>query len=468
MRKITRARRAELQRRAQHIRRQGQRAEWSVERIATAILANLPDVLRLEAWRYAYGWSRAEVVAGIGNLYQQQKLAVPAINSSMLCRWEHGATTPGPEYSSALCRLYQAYPDQLGLAKHCRSDDRLNGNRGIDVTVQAVHRPDSIEKAGGEGEAGLQAVRGSILFALELEGPAGGPSTLDCIGETIQYYALKYSIFPAGVLAAEVHRCRDLVIGMMNHPQSNAARTELRRHGGWLSALLGNLAFHHGDNFAAEMHLSIATSLAENIGYNRLIAWSAAAQSMLARYQNRPTLALDLAHRAVAHADSPLRRSQAIAWAELPALARLGRRSDTKEAITAAQREMDLATDFDHSGRFGFDYAELELHLAETQLLLGNISKATQHAHTSLAHTTYGRPSWAAAVLTLAQIQAEHRQPNQAAELGLQVLSMIPPPALRETSRRRLTVLDNYLTALERPGTAAVDLHERLRNLPPR
>jgi hypothetical protein len=69
MAKINRARRAELQRAATQIRRDGQRARWSVERIAATILADLPDILPLEAWRLAYGWSRPETVASLLCLY---------------------------------------------------------------------------------------------------------------------------------------------------------------------------------------------------------------------------------------------------------------------------------------------------------------------------------------------------------------------------------------------------------------
>ncbi len=55
MRKISRARRAELQRRAHEIRRRGQRSGSDVARIAADIQAELPELLTLEAWRLAYG-----------------------------------------------------------------------------------------------------------------------------------------------------------------------------------------------------------------------------------------------------------------------------------------------------------------------------------------------------------------------------------------------------------------------------
>src|SRR5947209_7777921 len=107
--------RAQIQRRARQVRQQGQLAGWSTARIAAAILSDVPDLHPLEAWRLAYGWSRPQVIESIGALYREDSLAVPAINSSMLCRWEHGESRPGNEYVEALSRVYHTRPDDLGL-----------------------------------------------------------------------------------------------------------------------------------------------------------------------------------------------------------------------------------------------------------------------------------------------------------------------------------------------------------------
>jgi hypothetical protein len=115
MAKISRARRAALQCAAHELRRQGQREGWPVARIAATIRAALPDILPLEAWRLAYGWSRPQAAAGVTALYQADGLAAPPLNPSMLCRWEHGKYLPGEDYARMLCRLYQADARQLGL-----------------------------------------------------------------------------------------------------------------------------------------------------------------------------------------------------------------------------------------------------------------------------------------------------------------------------------------------------------------
>ena len=173
-----------------------------------------------------------------------------------------------------------------------------------------------------------------------------------------------------------------------------------------------------------------------------------------------------LARQAAERANTPLRRAQIIAWAELPALASLNRHGEAQDAIIAAYREMHDNPERDRSGRFGFDITELELHLAEAELALGNPVAAANHAKASLSLATIGRPSWAAATLTLAQSEVQRRRPDQGAELALHVLDMIPPSMLRATSRQRITQLDTHLSKLKRPGPAAACLQERLLTLP--
>ncbi|MCW2765806.1 MAG: Transcriptional regulator, contains XRE-family domain, partial [Nocardioides sp.] len=112
---MSRARRAELQRRAREIRLACQRSGMTVEKTCTAILDEVPQLLPLEAWRLAYGWSRAQSLSGIAGLYRADGLAEPPVSSAMLCRWEHGQAHPDPEYGHVLCRLYSASPAQLGL-----------------------------------------------------------------------------------------------------------------------------------------------------------------------------------------------------------------------------------------------------------------------------------------------------------------------------------------------------------------
>lgn len=479
MRKVSRRRRAEITCSAKRIRQRGQQAGWEVESIAAEIVDELPEVTLLEAWRLAHGWTRAQVIDGIAALYLADGLAVPALNSSMVCRWEHGKLLPCSEYVDALCRLYQVAPDQLGLPapapKTAHTADCVRRSRAqVGKPVRGDLVPQRGEAAmhpntgSANGAAALAAVCDSIQLGLEVEGPAGCLLTREQVERAIECYALAYSAHQPGILATEVQRCRALVAGMLSQAQPAPARDDLRRLAGWLSALLGNLAFHLANYPAASIHLGAAEQLGASAGDARLVCWSLGAQSMLARYQQRYTDALDLARKGLQYTTTRLSRAQTLAWAELPALARLGaqHRSEVERVLAAARDELDADPDGEQPGRFGFDVAEFELHAAEACLVLEDPAHAATHAQASLEQTTLGRPGWAAATLLLAASEAQHRRPDQAADLAMAVLDTIPPDSLRETARQRLTSLDRTLGALTKPGHAVCELHERLCTLP--
>jgi hypothetical protein len=466
---ITRARRKELARQARLIRVQGQRARWPVDRIATEIQGQLPDVLPLEAWRWAYGWTRAGAIEGIIGLYRADGLAPPAVNTAMLCRWEHGAFPPGPEYVIVLCRLYDATPDQLGLPNWARHPISLHrGGYGARQGRPGPPRNGVLMAAGDETT--LEALRESVELALEVEGPAGGSQTRDNLAAALAHYDLRYSAYHPAVLAREVHQCRALVNGMLRESQSDASRRELRRIAGWLSALLGNLAFHLADEDAADVHLSTATRIGADIGDQWLTCWTTGARSMIAYQQDRYTEAVGLAQQAQGQADTPLRQAQMLAWGVLRPTAALGEqhRAEVARLTGQALDFMDAAPETELPGRFGFDRAELEHHLAEAALLAGNPVEAARFATQSLQHIPHGRPGWAAATIVLARAETARGRHGDAAALAVEVLDTIPPAGLRSTTRHRLMTLQTALRSTGiAPSQEVTELHARLEVLPP-
>jgi hypothetical protein len=189
---------------------------------------------------------------------------------------------------------------------------------------------------------------------------------------------------------------------------------------------------------------------------------------MTSRAQDRDAEALDLARQAIEYAGTPLRRAQILAWAELPALARLGGqyRSDAFRVIGQAQDQMAADPDGSRPGRFGFDGAELHLHIGEADLMLGSPALAREHAEASRAETRTGRPSWAAATLTLAEAEAARGRESDAAALAHGVLDIVPAASLRQTSRLRLHSLDQGLARTGSADTEVRSLAERIRALP--
>lgn|GEM_PF-1552813 len=110
---ISRAQRAALGRQARDIRQACEHQGMGAPQVAEVILQQMPCIHPLEAWRLARGWSRARAVDELVALYEAEGRPAPAVNTVMLCRWEHAAVGISPDYRNMLCRLYCVSPDQM-------------------------------------------------------------------------------------------------------------------------------------------------------------------------------------------------------------------------------------------------------------------------------------------------------------------------------------------------------------------
>lgn len=462
MGQITRSRRAQIQREAAALRMRGQREGFPVERIVTAICSTCPEVTPLEAWRLALGWSRAQTVAQIGDLYLSDGLKPTALSEAMLCRWEHDHDRPGPEYTTMLARAYGAHPDQLGLQRRCVCGYGAPGYGRVEAHLgwaPALLLPGDVMTTA----SGLPAVRESLRLAL-LDAPRGGPAVVELAEAAVEHYALTYSRHAPSTLFDEVHAARGLLGEALTTPADGATGVELRRAAGWLSALLGNLAFHLADHSGARAHLAVAASLGEHAGDARLVSWALGASSMLARAHHDLPAALAHAQAGLERAPSALARAQLLGWAVLPSLAQLGQAAEAERALGEATTILAADPAGGAPGRFGFDAPELDLHEAEAWLALGRADRAVRRAEESAAGCVPSTPGWAAATLVLAQAEAVTR-PGDAAARALGVLEQVPADRLRSTSRERLR---RVASALGETDVVAVrDLRERLRILPP-
>lgn len=218
-----------------------------------------------------------------------------------------------------------------------------------------------------------------------------------------------------------------------------AARVRVRqRQIGWLSALLGNLAFHLDDLTGARTHLSAAAAWGERTGDNRLTAWAWGAHSMVARTTQRYDTALAYAERGTHLAPAGLPRAQLNAWALLPALARLQRPDD---ALHTALHELEADPDGAAPGRFGFDEGELALHQAEAHLALGRGQQARARAEASAAACPHGTGGWAAATSVSPGAPAAGGPPARATDL----VAAPTAAAAHSTSGATAAVDDSHL-----------------------
>jgi tetratricopeptide (TPR) repeat protein len=116
-RHISPQRRRAMEAQAQRVRVRGQMAGSVRDEIVDEILREIPDVSRLEAHRYAYGWSRVQLSYALDLLYESDGLHRPQVTASEICGWEHGRHTPNPERQDYLARVYRTRPDRVGFGR---------------------------------------------------------------------------------------------------------------------------------------------------------------------------------------------------------------------------------------------------------------------------------------------------------------------------------------------------------------
>ncbi|UFQ99794.1 Twin-arginine translocation pathway signal [Streptomyces sp. Go40/10] len=307
--------------------------------------------------------------------------------------------------------------------------------------------------------SGLPAIRESVQLAVQ-EAPGGSPALVALAEAAVEHYALNYSKHPPAVLLTEVRETRILLSTATAAANPEIAQG-LRRQVGWLSALLGNLAYHLDDRAGARTHLTLAGALGESTQEGALTAWASGALAMVATARHDWEHARRHAEYGLQHAPEGLRRAQLLGWALLPTLAATQRGPEADDVISESDEIMCSAVEL--PGRFGYDRAEHRLHVAEAHLALERYDRAGDVARASVDAAPPDTPAWAAATLVLALAEA-HDAPDQAATRALDVLDRIPPSRLRATARSRLTRLGHLL------GTSTVnsatELAERLRTLP--
>jgi hypothetical protein len=83
MAEISRQQRTQMVRRARQIYRARKRAADDTTQIAVAIAEQLPHLLPLEVWRLAHGWTRAEAIDRLAELYTGRGLPAPPARASL-------------------------------------------------------------------------------------------------------------------------------------------------------------------------------------------------------------------------------------------------------------------------------------------------------------------------------------------------------------------------------------------------
>jgi transcriptional regulator with XRE-family HTH domain len=133
--RISRERRRELEECARQVRLRGQLAHWPPERIVEEILREVPQLLPLEAYRLAHGWTREQLAQALDLLYRQDGRPQARISPAEICGWEHGRHAPSSVRQDYLARVYRTRPDRLGFGRDHSRAGSAAGNRAAGASV---------------------------------------------------------------------------------------------------------------------------------------------------------------------------------------------------------------------------------------------------------------------------------------------------------------------------------------------
>jgi len=226
MTKISRQRRNELRRDAHHVRRRGQADGQPVGEIADAILAELPELLPLEAWRLAYGWSRQQTIEAMASLPGTDQTEHTMPDPSMMCRWEHGVYQPSLRYARMLCAVYGTTPDRLGLSTD------------IAAPEPAMFCPDAGDPARAAADHGLDLPwhPTGLLKLLKGEDPMLSRREFGVISGTAltshAWRALDTPALPLPMIAQGTGRISEPLIALIEDTVARAQQLDDRQGGG--------------------------------------------------------------------------------------------------------------------------------------------------------------------------------------------------------------------------------------------
>ena len=422
-----------------------------------------------QAWRYGAELSQREAAERFNHLSANPRASMTGNRISDYEQWPDGGVRPTLSVLRILADTYGTTWDQL-----------------IDVR-DLLHMPDSdrleyLER--GHGPAPRPAETETLqLPAPARHGPRGRLSRDDLIavvaeesqefGEWVgmsevadatidQYQAqaqrlarvFEYELsFP---LLLETRRLRDRVTDRLRGHQRIDQTKDLYLLAAQVCGLLGWMTGDLGNYRAADTHAWTAWMCAEQAGHDGARAWVRATQAKLAYWDGRYTESAQLAEDGLRYG-SPDSARVFLALFRARALARTGRRDESRQVLALADAERNRATSADLLGGV-WELTPARYHglVAGTMLLLDEPMAAVTEAAEAIALAQTALPNqrhlYAELLVRTDQAQAHLQQPDlDGASVTLQPVLGLPAdmrtePILQQLNRLRRT--------LARPGLA--------------
>ncbi len=326
-------------------------------------------------------------------------------SKSVLSLWENGRRMPPPEAAEVL-------------------DDQLQAGG----TLAALAAPDVHAAAQRDSErlaALLQTSRGELV---------------DDVESTTARLAVEYLGNPGAALLEEITAARDDVVTSLRARRLRDPHQvhQLLADVGYLSGILSYAALDDGNPRAAMVHTEAAWEAAELVGSNQLRAWVRGTQSLILRFGQRYSAALERAEDGLRYATTGSGRARLLAGVG-QCHANMGDRHATRRALANAETAMDADAGRDEmAGLFTFSRAKLYYYSGSSLIWLDggeDAVRARRQAHTaielwerserdrSVADEALARVYAATAALQLHDLEsaADELQPILAAENGSSV-----------------------------------------------
>jgi tetratricopeptide (TPR) repeat protein len=184
-------------------------------------------------------------------------------------------------------------------------------------------------------------VAAGLVEALDASREAGSsslaPGTIDKLHHAIDHYTTAFPSTPADKLYEEVLPVRRWVGSLMNGKLTLGEHRELIIAAGWMSALLGLLAYDRRDYAALRAWCDDGRDRGIEAEHLELAAWSREPLAIAAFYSGHPDRALALAREGLALAPKRSAVEYKLAAQEMRALAALGDRHGFAEARRRAE-----------------------------------------------------------------------------------------------------------------------------------
>ncbi|MFR9728408.1 hypothetical protein ACL03H_04200 [Saccharopolyspora sp. MS10] len=289
------------------------------------------------------------------------------ISHRQVSRWLGGQLggLPHPATCRVLERMFSTSAEELlGPPRRIES--------GVVRPVLAGLRVQGDADVSIEDEVAAAAVE-SARFAQFAEQSNVGPHVLEQFRADVGRIVTTYPNRPVHPLFAELRVLRDRVFALLEGRQPPARSRELYLVGGVVCGVLANASFDLGWLAAAETQARTAFLCAEFAGCNSLRSWIRGTQSLIAYWDERPRDAVELAAQGWAYEPESGTPRVRLASIEARALARLGDRRATVDALGRADRaRAEVRGEDDPGGLMTFPVAKQTFYSASAWLWLGD------------------------------------------------------------------------------------------------